>query len=69
MFLALCRRPAVRQPVSRHRISAGFAAYSWRIVVCRGCGVHLGWLFESTGHSFFGLIRTRLIEDHDAVSD
>lgn len=33
-----------------------FPGYRWRIAACRGCGTHLGWLFESTTGSFAGLI-------------
>jgi len=37
-----------------------FAGHTWEIVVCRGCGQHLGWFFRSPTSSFFGLIRNRL---------
>lgn len=38
-----------------------FAGYSWRVGHCRGCGLHLGWLFEGDGDRFWGLIADRLI--------
>ncbi len=37
-----------------------FAGFTWRYSLCRGCGKHLGWLFESVGTSFHGLILDRL---------
>lgn len=37
-----------------------FAGHRWRIAVCAGCHEHLGWRFEGTGGSFFGLILDRL---------
>ena len=41
-----------------------FRGYKWQIVVCRGCGEHLGWYFRA-GNSFYGLIASRLIQDPD----
>ncbi|NQT68596.1 MAG: hypothetical protein HQ552_03350 [Desulfobacteraceae bacterium] len=41
---------------------AWFQGFSWRVAVCVGCLIHLGWLFTSTGYeSFHGLILDRLI--------
>jgi len=37
-----------------------FPGYAWQIVVCRGCGEHLGWLFHSGDSRFHGLIFDRL---------
>ena len=37
-----------------------FAGWTWRASICRSCGFHLGWLFESGGSSFQGLILDRL---------
>ena len=37
-----------------------FAGWAWRLSICRGCGFHLGCLFESGGSSFLGLILDRL---------
>lgn len=40
-----------------------FKGYSWRMLVCRMCLTHLGWLYTSTGNeSFSGLILDRIIE-------
>ena len=40
---------------------AWFAGYSWRIVVCIRCLIHLGWFFSNQlGGHFFGLITGRL---------
>ncbi len=38
-----------------------FAGYRWRLGVCRGCGTHMGWFFESTTDSFVALILGALI--------
>jgi hypothetical protein len=40
-----------------------FAGYRWRIGVCRHCGVHLGWRYDGSGPSFYGLIRARLVAE------
>ncbi len=37
-----------------------FAGFRWRFSICRGCGCHLGWRFESGSSSFHGLILDRL---------
>ncbi len=38
-----------------------FKGFSWRICLCAGCHVHLGWQYRSAGGSrFFGLILDRL---------
>ena len=37
-----------------------FPGYAWKIVICRACDSHLGWLFLREGDSFFGLILDRL---------
>lgn len=43
-----------------------FAGYAWTIVVCAGCGAHLGWLYEAsaagTPARFFGLLLDALAE-------
>jgi len=43
-----------------------FKGYSWRILVCRMCLTHLGWLYTSAGNeSFGGLILDRIIESKE----
>ncbi len=38
-----------------------FKAHAWRIALCGGCGIHLGWGFHSRqGGRFYGLILERL---------
>jgi hypothetical protein len=37
-----------------------FPGYQWQIVLCRQCGLHLGWRFISTS-DFYGFILNRLI--------
>lgn len=40
-----------------------FPGFHWRIVCCRNCQTHLGWLFQGArGGQFFGLILDRLIQ-------
>ena len=40
-----------------------FAGYTWQIVICGACQMHLGWYFKGSGSGqFFGLILERLIE-------
>ncbi len=38
-----------------------FPGFAWQIVVCSGCGAHLGWTFASESERFYGLILERLI--------
>ena len=37
-----------------------FDGYTWQVVVCRACMIHLGWLYWSGEHRFYGLILPRL---------
>jgi len=37
-----------------------FAGYVWCFTLCRRCGIHLGWHYESRESGFFGLILARL---------
>ncbi|MCK5515540.1 MAG: hypothetical protein KAI39_01600 [Desulfobulbaceae bacterium] len=39
-----------------------FAGSVWRFVLCRNCGVHLGWFYEMKESGFYGLIFSRLRE-------
>lgn len=42
-----------------------FPGYAWRVGICRGCGVHLGWSFAvppGPAPDFHGLILERLRE-------
>ena len=36
-----------------------FAGYRWKIMLCGGCGVHLGWAFDGVS-PFWALIEDRL---------
>jgi hypothetical protein len=49
-----------------------FDGYRWRYAMCRGCRVHLGWVFESSetgteqqAGSFFGLVLNRLLSSKE----
>jgi hypothetical protein len=39
-----------------------FPGFAWLIVVCRGCGAHLGWRFRARDSHFFALILERIVE-------
>ena len=39
-----------------------FPGYTWQVVLCGACLLHLGWLFQGSEGSFYGLILTRLSE-------
>jgi hypothetical protein len=45
-----------------------FPGCAWRVAVCRGCGEHLGWLFEGRDSRFQGLIVDRLAETEGSGS-
>lgn len=38
-----------------------FPGYAWRLDVCRGCGLHLGWCYTRVDAGFHGLILDRLV--------
>ncbi len=38
-----------------------FRGHSWRVVTCKGCKNHIGWLFTGAVSSFYGLISDKLI--------
>ncbi len=54
-------------PVSRPSLEfSWFSGFSWQIVVCRRCQMHLGWRFyQAEGFHFFGLITDHLISSSD----
>jgi peptide methionine sulfoxide reductase MsrB len=37
-----------------------FAGYAWQVGICGNCDAHLGWIFTSDPHRFYGLILERL---------
>jgi filamentous hemagglutinin family protein len=37
-----------------------FSGFTWRLALCANCRTHLGWFFESSDSSFFGLILKKL---------
>ena len=39
-----------------------FKGYKWRISICGSCLTHVGWMFGSATHLFFGLILDRLTD-------
>lgn len=43
-----------------------FPGYAWQMAVCRQCGNHLGWEYRGSGHAFWGLILSRLVDDRRA---
>lgn len=38
-----------------------FKGYNWRILICVGCHIHMGWSFSNGPDGFYGLILDRLI--------
>ena len=56
--------PGVRGVGDASAFFSWFPGYAWRVVVCGGCGVHLGWSFGDGPH-FFGLILDRLAASED----
>ncbi|MCK4836556.1 MAG: hypothetical protein KAT17_07955 [Candidatus Aminicenantes bacterium] len=40
-----------------------FSGLSWNFALCSHCFSHLGWYFQSSKESFFGLILENLIEN------
>jgi hypothetical protein len=52
-----CR--AAGRPTDEH---TWFPGYAWRVALCAGCGVHLGWYYQGGGGGrFYGLILERLV--------
>lgn len=46
-----------------HETFSWFPGHAWRIVLCAGCGEHLGWQFLARGGGgFHGLLPNRLLE-------
>jgi len=37
-----------------------FPGWTWQIVHCAGCGVHLGWRYRCARETFWGLLAARL---------
>ena len=58
-LLRRLRASAEGDPTGDH---TWFAGYLWCFALCRGCGRHLGWHYQSDGggDNFFGLIKDRL---------
>jgi len=40
-----------------------FPGYAWQVGLCKGCGGHLGWVFQLEGARFHGLIVDHLVLD------
>jgi len=39
-----------------------FPGYSWQVLECSACRVHIGWRFRGAGDTFYGLVAERLVE-------
>lgn len=39
-----------------------FPGYSWQILDCARCRVHIGWRFRCADDQFYGLVAERLVE-------
>ncbi len=41
-----------------------FPGHAWRVAICGGCAVHVGWRFQAdAGGGFYGLIVDRIVEE------
>lgn len=70
-LLLLSRAQSLRLVGSATEEFTWFQGYAWRVALCSGCGIHLGWRFEAIkGNSppvFFGLLRRELVQRDDSV--
>jgi len=39
-----------------------FPGYSWQILHCASCNVHIGWRFRGGDDTFYGFVAERLVE-------
>lgn len=47
-----------------------FPDYAWSLASCAVCAAHMGWRYDGSGDSFFGLILPRLVpENRDGGSE
>ncbi len=50
-----------------------FAGYAWSIIVCTGCGTHVGWRYDTTAGAsppvFFGLLSEAITLDSPPGAD
>lgn len=44
------------------RAFSWFPGYTWQILHCSRCDVHIGWLYRAPGDVFYGLVAERLVE-------
>lgn len=42
-----------------------FPGYTWQVLDCSRCRVHIGWVFRCAGDGFYGLVADRLKERPD----
>lgn len=58
--------PGCRQVGAETAEWSWFPGYRWQVVLCGGCGAHLGWCYRGVEPVFFGLILGQLcICGHD----
>ncbi len=53
--------PGVRSSGERSGFWSWFPGYDWQVVLCGGCGAHLGWAFYGAD-PFWGLVADALVE-------
>ena len=41
-----------------------FQGYSWQVVLCSACALHMGWLDTGGSDFFYGLIQHRLLKEN-----
>ena len=39
-----------------------FPGYTWQVLECSRCRVHIGWIFRCAGDTFYGFVADRLVE-------
>jgi hypothetical protein len=47
---------------SPERAFSWFPGYTWQVLDCARCRVHIGWLFRCADDRFYGLVADRLVE-------
>jgi len=46
-----------------------FDDYSWQVVLCGRCRIHMGWKYRSQKDQFHGLLLERLVEEQELSDD
>jgi hypothetical protein len=52
----------VREVGAPEHAFSWFPGYSWQVLDCARCAVHIGWIYRCAGDVFYGLVADRLVE-------